>query len=96
MFQNCYCLAGFVTQLRFYEDNFIPVRKFATCQTNIESSIESINIPYYRKRQKLKISVSTKPNIEFFDNIEYRTSTSLLLYFCGAIGLIILYKQNNT
>ena len=44
-------------------------------QTNIESSIETINIRYYRKRQKLKVSVSTKPSIEFFNNIEYRTST---------------------
>ena len=38
--------------------------------------IESIDIRYYRKRQKLKVSVSKKPSIEFFDNIEYRTSTT--------------------
>ena len=35
---------------------------------------------------KLKVSVSTKPSIEFFDNIEYRTSTSVnILTFDGEI-----------
>ena len=49
--QNCYYLAGFVTELRFYEDNFIlvVVHKFTMCKTNLESSI---NIRYYLKRQK--------------------------------------------
>ena len=42
------------------------------CKTNIEWSIKSNDIRYYL--QKLKVSLST--SIEFFDNIEYQTSTN--------------------